>query len=66
MVLSAVREIGLLLSLAHHPAVILILRLYAMYDGNKYLLYGLFVVLVVQIGTELAIIIPVTSHQRCK
>ena len=37
-----------------------------MYDQNKLLLYGLLVLLAAQIGTELAIIIPVTAHQRCK
>ena len=37
-----------------------------MYDQNKLLLYGLLVMLAAQIGTELAIIIPITAHQRCK
>ena len=37
-----------------------------MYDGSKALLYGLLVMLVIQIGVELAIIVPVTAHQRCK
>ena len=65
MLLSAVRDICLLRSFAHRSAVILILRLYAMYDGNKFLLYGLLVMLVSEIGIELAIIVPVTAHQRC-
>ena len=34
-----------------------------MYEGKKPLLYGLLAMLVIQIGTELAIIGPIVSHQ---
>ena len=47
-------------------AVILILRLYAMYDRSKTLLYGLLALLGVQLVAETIIIGPIVAHQKSK
>lgn len=47
-------------------SVILILRIYAMYDRNRTLLYTLCALLVAQIGSECVMVVFITSRLQGK
>ena len=57
---------GTQLNAAYANLVILILRLYALFGGNKPLLYLLIVLLSGQVISEIAIVQGTLVHQDCK